>query len=223
MVYSKKVLYLHLEIKFNKCKFLFMFISEEKINKNYLLWTEYLKKYDCYSEDLINDYGDAIKNASFAMNETSGAAYQGSLLDVVLSNLCVIAVHINDMAFGKNDKQKDRHPFLLVDKKSLMKVLLLQHISKAEMFVSSKEEWKIKKGMYYEFNNELLTSLKLGDRSAFICQNYGIKLTEEEYEAMKICDKEEEKNNSFVTPLAEIVKIANQLTAIEVFRKYKNT
>ena len=129
-----------------------MFISEEKINKNYLLWTEYLKKYDCYSEELINDYGDAIRNASFAMSESSGASYQGSLLDVVLSNLCVIAVHINDLAFGKNEKQKDRHPFLSVDKKSLMKVLLLQHISKAEMFVTTKEQWKINKGMNYEFN-----------------------------------------------------------------------
>ena len=50
---------------------------------------------------------------------------------------------------------------------------------------------------------------------------YGITLTEEEYEAMKICDKDEEKNNSFITPLAELVKIANQLTAIEVYRKNK--
>ena len=90
------------------------------------------------------------------------------------------------------------------------------------MFVSCKEQWKINKGMNYEFNNELSTSLKLGDRSAFICQKYGIKLTEEEYEAMKICDKEEEKNNSFVTPLAELVKIANQLTAIETYRKKIN-
>ena len=199
-----------------------MNITEEKINRNYLLWTEYLQKYNCYSEDLINDYGEKIKLASFAMNETSGGAYQGSLLDIVLSHLCVIASHINENAFGMNDKGKIKHPFLQVDKNSLMKVLLLQHVAKAEMFVPSNEQWKINKGMYYEFNPNTQTALKLGERSIFICQKYGIQLTEEEYDAMKICDKEEDKNNSFVTPLAEIVKIANQLTAIEIYQKWKS-
>jgi hypothetical protein len=198
-----------------------MNITEEKINRNYLLWIEYLKKYNCYSDELINDYGEAIKLASFAMNETSGGAYQGSLLDIVLSNLCVIASHINENAFGINDKGKIKHPFLQTDKHSLMKVLLLQHISKAEMFVPSNEQWKINKGMLYEFNPSLQTALKLGERSVFLCMKYNIHLTEEEYEAMKICDKDEEKNNSFITPLAEIVKIANQLTAIEIYNKNK--
>lgn len=199
-----------------------MNITEEKINRNYLLWTEYLKKYDCYSEELINDYGEAIKVASFAMNETSGGAYQGSLLDIVLSNLCVIATHINESAFGLNSKEKYKHQYLYCDKTSLMKVLLLQHISKAEMFVPSNEQWKINKGMYYEFNPNTKTALKLGERSVFLCMKYGIKLTEEEYDAIKICDKEEEKNNSFVTPLAELVKIANQLAAIEIYQRNKN-
>lgn len=199
-----------------------MCITEEKINKNYLLWTEYLKKYDCYSEELINDYGDAIRIGAFAMSDSSGASYQGSLLNVVLNNLCVIATHINEGGFGINGNGKEKHPYLYVDKKSLMKVLLLQHISKAELFVPSKEQWKINKGMLYEFNSELATSLKLGERSIFLCMKYGIKLTEEEYDAMKVCDKDEEKNNSFVTPLAELVKIANQLTAIETYQKYKN-
>ena len=156
------------------------------------------------------------------MSDSSGASYQGSLLNVVLNNLCVIATHINEGGFGINGNGKEKHPYLYVDKKSLMKVLLLQHISKAELFVPSKEQWKINKGMLYEFNSELATSLKLGERSIFLCMKYGIKLTEEEYDAMKVCDKDEEKNNSFVTPLAELVKIANQLTAIETYQKYKN-
>ena len=89
------------------------------------------------------------------------------------------------------------------------------------MFIPSTEQWKKNKGMLYEFNPNLDTALKLGERSVFLCMKYGIKLTEEEYDAMKVCDKEEEKNSSFVTPLAEIVKIANQLTAIEIYRRNK--
>lgn len=197
-----------------------MYLTEEKINKNYLLWIECLKKYNCYSEELIEEYGDVIKNASFAMNETSGAAYQGSLLEVVLSNLCVIASHINKCAFGENERGKLRHQHLYVNNDSLMRVLLLQHISKCELFVGSTEQWKINKGYNYEFNPNLLTSLKLGERSIFLCMKCGIKLTEEEFDAMKICDATEDKTNSYVTPLTELVKIANQLTAIETYQKY---
>ena len=54
--------------------FIFMNITEEKINRNYLLWIDYLKKYNCYSDSLIEEYGEKIKMASFAMNETSGGA-----------------------------------------------------------------------------------------------------------------------------------------------------
>ena len=200
-----------------------MNITEEKINRNYILWIECLKKYNCYSEEMIDNIGEVIKTSSFAMSETSGSAYKGSLLDIVLSVLCVIATHINEGAFGVNGNGKQKHQHLYVDKNSLMKVLLLQHISKAEMFVPSLEQWKRNKGILYEFNPKLETSLKLGERSAFLCMKYGISLTEEEYDAMKVCDKEEEKNSAYTTPLAELVKIANQLTAIETYRKYKQT
>lgn len=196
-----------------------MTITEEKINKNYLLWIEYLKKYGCYSEKLIENYGDSIKKASFAMTNSTGGAYQGSLLDVVLTTLCVIGNHINEGAFGLSSKEKIRHPALHVAQASLMKVLLLQHISKAELFITVNEQWKINKGIFYEFNPNLETSLKLGERSVFICMKYGIMLTEEEYDAMKILDKDEDKTNSFITSLAEIVKVANQFTAIELYRK----
>ena len=199
-----------------------MTLTEEKINKNYLLWIEQLKKYNCYSEELIEDYGDKIKIASFSLNDISGSAYQGSLLDVVLYNLCAIANHINEKAFGMNNKGKVQHNHLYVNKSNLFKVLLLQHISKSEMFVPVTEQWKINKGIFYEFNPNLMTSMKLGERSLFICSTYGIQFTEEEYAAMKILDKDEDKTNSFITPLEQLVKISNQLTAIETYQRNKN-
>lgn len=195
-------------------------ITEEKINSNYILWIERLKKYNCYSDEMINEIGDKIKFASFSLGTTTGSAYSGSMIDTVLNHLCTIAYHINEDAFGFNTKQKDKHPFLKVNSDSLMRVLLLQHISKAELFVPQSEQWKINKGYPFEFNGELLSSLKTGERSIFLCQKYGVKLKEEEYEAMRIIDKEEDlKNNSYANPLSTIVRIANQFVAIETYRK----
>jgi hypothetical protein len=195
-------------------------ITEEKINSNYILWIERLKKYNCYSDEMINEIGDKIKLASFSLGTTTGSAYCGSMIDTVLNHLCTIAYHINEDAFGLNAKQKDKHPFLKVNSDSLMRVLLLQHISKAELFVPQSEQWKINKGYPFEFNGELLSSLKTGERSIFLCQKYDVKLKEDEYEAMRIIDKEEDfKNNSYANPLSTIVRIANQFVAIETYRK----
>lgn len=196
-------------------------LSIEKINSNFILWIERLQKYNCYSQRLIDDMGDLIKNASFSLNENSGSAYQGSMIDVVLNNLCRLGYELNENCFGyQNNKIKHKH--LYVNQNMLMRVLLLQHIAKAEMFVIQNNQWKAKNGYIYDFNDELKTSLKLGERSIFLCMKYGIELNEEEYEAMRIIDKDEDKTNSFTQPLCAIVKIANQLTAIEKYREYIN-
>ena len=199
-------------------------ITEEKLNSNFVRWVERLKKYSCYSEEMISEIGDKLKRASFTLSTVSGCAYDGSMIDTVLNHLCVIAYHINEDAFGLNVKQRMKHPFLKVDSNTLMKVLLLQHISKAEMFVPQEQQWKIKNGYVFDFNPNMATTLKCGERSIYLCQKYGIKLTEEEYEAIRIIDKDDDnkKADMYVNPLCQLVKIANQLTAIECHRQNEN-
>lgn len=196
-------------------------LTDEKKNANYVLWIEYLKKYDCYTDELIEKYGEKIKNGSYSMTEDNGGCGEGTLLDTVLKTLCVIATHINEEAFGLNKNEKYKHKHLYVDKNSLMKVLLIQHISKCELFVPSTESWKLSKGFLYSFNDNIETTLKLGERSIYMAMNCGVRFTEEEYEAVKILDKDDDKPNSFLSPLSQLVKTANQLTAIENYRKYK--
>lgn len=183
-------------------------ISQEKININYSRWIDRLKKYDCYSEKMIDEIGEKIKDASFALQESSGCAYQGAMLDMVLNSLCTLAYHINNDGLSK-------HSLLQVNMNMLMRVLLLQHIAKAEMFVLQEQQWKMKNGYLYDFNNKLSAILKCGERSIYLCMKYGIELTEEEYEAIRIIDKEEDKTNSYMSPLCQMVKIVNQLATIE--------
>ena len=38
-----------------------MELTEEKKNLNFVLWTKKLKDYNCYSESLINEFGEKIK------------------------------------------------------------------------------------------------------------------------------------------------------------------
>lgn len=197
-----------------------MELTEEKRNLNFVLWTKKLKDYNCYSESLINELGEKLKNASFNMNEANGGCYEGSLIEVILNNLCTLGYHINELAFGLNDKGKRNHPFLNVNTEMIMRVLLLQHISKAEYFITHTENWKKNKGYLFDFNGELETQLKMGERSAFLCMKHGIQLSEIEFEAMTIVDKDDKCFNSHQNQLVVLVKTINQLVAVELQRKY---
>lgn len=182
-------------------------ITTEKLEKNYRTWIGLLKKYSCYSDELIEKYGELIKNASYSTTTESGLCYQGSLLDVSINKLTKFGLEILSMNLPEE--------FLLskVNKDSLIRVFLLQHISKSILFVKNTDEWKRKHGYEYMFSQDLITSMKVGERSLFMCMECGIKLDETEFEAIRIIDKDEndDKGSYYSSLLSNIVKITNSM------------
>ena len=190
-------------------------LKQEKINANFVAYVKRLEKYGCYSEAMMNDLGDEIKNAPFGMQEDSGGAYRGGMIDVVLNHLCRTAYAINEKAFDDND-------ILKVNFDKLMKVLLLQHIAKAQMFVPQTDTYWVKKGKLYSFNDNLTTNMKCGERSVYLCAKYGINIEEDEYEAIRIVDKSGDDASLYhVSPLAMLVLAVNQLTWIELKKEWE--
>lgn len=194
-------------------------LTQEKINANYLKFVNYLQKYNCYSEDMMRDLGEKIKMAPYSMERDMGGAYDGAMVEVTLNTLCRIGVEINSNAMGTNGGDKVQHPYLAVNQNMLMRVLLLLNIAKAEMFVPNKSEWHKKNlGRMYEFA-ENKTKLKLGARSLYLCQKYGIQLEEEEFEAFLTIDNPDDTGERFQSPLYTMVKAAKMFTIVELRQK----
>lgn len=193
--------------------------TPEKINANYLLFIKYLEKYDCYSEEMIKEIGDKIKIAPYSREVEFGGAEPGSLIDVTLNKLCKIGAQINTNTLGKNGGDKISHPNLCVNQHMLMRVLLLMNLAKAEMFVPVTDDWKVRRGIKYDFV-EMKTKMKLGQRSLYLCQKYGIKLSEEEFDAFSTIDISDETGERFLSPLYAVVKTAKMLTLIELRQEY---
>lgn len=194
-------------------------MTPDKINANYLLFMQYLKKYDCYSEEMIKDIGDKIKIAPYSKEVEYGGAEPGSLIEVTLYKLCKIGAQINNKALGKNGGDTVSHPYLCVSQYMLMRVLLLMNLAKAEIFEPVTEDWKMRRGIMYDFV-EMKTKMKLGQRSLYMCQKYGIKLSEEEFDAFSTIDISDETGERFLSPLYAIVKTAKMLTLIELRQEY---
>ena len=198
-------------------------LSKEKKESNLQRYVSKLQEYNIYSEEMITDLGNKLMDAPFNIREENGGAYFGGLLDIVLNQLCAIGTYINERAFGMNDKGNVLYPYLYVNKDKLIRVLLLQHIGKCELFVPETEDWRIKKGMLFNFNDDSNVRLKLGQYSLFICQKYGIKLTNDEYEALSSIDSEESHYDMYNSPLTTVVKLANISTMVNVRQKWFKT
>lgn len=195
-------------------------MTEEKINANFLKFVKYLEKYNCYSEQMMNEIGDKIKIAPYSMQLDYGGAEPGALVDVTLNVLCKIGAEINNNALGSNGGDKIAHPNIAVNQNMLMRVLLLLNIAKAEMFVENPSEWHRRNlGKMYEFADNK-TKLKLGQRSLFLCQKYGIHLEEEEFEAFLTIDQADDTGERFQSPLYTVVKAAKMFTLVELRQKY---
>ena len=176
-----------------------------------------LKNFDNYYKGLVKTIGSELADkvikalggeedvavAPFFNLEESGVAYEGAFTRSVI-RLIKIAYNINDTL--PDD--------LKVDERSINKVCLLSHIAKVQLYVPNENKWEItNRGMNYAFNNELKGALRVGERSLFISTNAGVKFTEEEFEAMRIMDKDGADDNYskyFSSPLSMVIRQANE-------------
>ena len=183
-----------------------MEISTELKVSNYSKFKHYLKNLitEEKTDALLNRIPeDTLMNASFAMNENTGLAYDGSLIKTCL-DIAQYAVKINELLPDDNQ----------VGKSSIYKVAMLQHIAKATMYVKNDNDWEVKnRGIRYKFSNSGAT-LRCGERSVLIAMSAGVLFTEEEFEAMRVIDKINEGDDTvrwYGTTLSMIIRQANEI------------
>lgn len=182
-------------------------LNEDLIIKNFSDFKTRLYTYlgEEVSEALIKSIGgdDKLMDSSFANLNETGLAYRGSLVETAL-NITKYAVKLNQLL--PENKQADLN--------SIVKVGLLHHIAKVLLYEPNDNTWEItNRGMVYKYNNDLEGALRVGERSALLASNAGVKFTEVEYEAMRIMDKTNDDNYAkyYSSSLSIVIKQANEM------------
>lgn len=184
-------------------------LSEENFNKQWVTFWGNMQAVNLAEHWDEEELKAQLKDAAGALSIDTGLAYPGALISHI--NLFTsIAERIAKMVCGT---------FPNVTKEQLLKVCLIQHLSKIEMYEKNDNQWEIeKRGFVYKFA-DLEGCLKFGERSALNAMNRGINLSPVEFEAICSLDKdgEDAKNRKYVVDiLTTIVRQANELAyAIE--------
>lgn len=174
-------------------------ISEEKFETMFTSYQENMvtAKLNIYYN--MDNLRMALRTASGGLSDDSGVAYEGGLLSHINLTIAIARSIMEGDMFSKLFKN--------ISWESVLKVICLQHLSKIEMFERS-DDYSTKRGYPFKFRDSLVY-LKAGERSILNAMNLGVRFTDEEFEAMKILDKEEGKKVSD-SSLSMLVKSANE-------------
>ena len=186
-------------------------MENEKKEKNYQLYLKKLSQIGVEVEALDEKYGEVIKNGTFTNSNEFGNAYDGSLLEIVLKTLTPYAIKLNEMLPTSQQ----------VERNTLIKVCLLHHISKSVRLVENDNKWEVEnRGILYKYNPSL-PSIRNGLHSLVMAQECGISFTAEEAEAMTINDRDltDDQSRWHSSVMASIVRMANELTYIQINKK----
>lgn len=154
-------------------------------------------------DKLIEFYGNNLAKASYATKSNTGLAYAGSLIETILTKLTVFAIRLNELYPEE----------IRVDKNSLVKVCLLQHIAKCQRLTPSTDMWRVSKlGEVFTYTDGQ-PAIGTGLHSLVMASAAGVAFTPIEAEAMTIIDKKDDdiqaKYHSSL--LSTIVKHANEM------------
>lgn len=184
-------------------------LTPENFNKEWVTFWGHVTEAgiaDKFNEEKMKQ---TMETAAGALSIDTGSAYPGALI-AHINLFTSIAERLAKMVAGT---------FPNISRESLLKVCVIQHLSKTLMYEPNDNQWEIdKRGMLYKFT-ETEGCLKFGERSALMALNMGVKISPLEFEAICSLDKdgEDAKNRKYVIGiLSTIVRQANELAyAIE--------
>ena len=182
-----------------------MTLTKEKIQKNAEKFFKTGQDYNFINDKLIDLIGKSIIGAPASSSKNLHNAFEGGLIDHIFK-VTKHAVSVNELLPA--EKQ--------IEKASLVKVCFLHQIGKSELYIENTEEWKLKRGNFYDFNEELV-SMRPSERSIYYATSCGVELSETEFQAIINYDKDDSDKAAkwHTETLGELLKIGNILAMIE--------
>lgn len=177
------------------------------MEKNKEKFLETNLKYGIFTAELADFLGEAFYTSPASPALDMYGCYPGGLLDHLMK-VCKYSIQLNALL----------PEAIRVDVNQIIKVVFLAQIGKVFLFKPNENEWRRNvQGKMYDYRDDEMIVMTVGERSAYYANKYGVKLTEEEYQAIVNSDKEgTERSVRWVsTPLSHIIKLGFEMAVLE--------
>jgi len=180
-------------------------LTIQQLEHNKSKFIETNEKYGIMTKELLDFLGDDLYTAPASTRLTMSGCYPGGLLNYMI-RACKYSIKVNELL-----PETLKRPVPVI-----VKTVFLAQIGKVFMYCLTENEYNKKQGQMYDFCDDSIR-LRVGERSAYYAINYGVKLTEEEYQAILNLDKDDEDKMAryFSSPLTSIIKWGFELATLE--------
>jgi len=180
-------------------------LTIQQLEHNKAKFLETNVKYNIMTKELLDFLGDGLYTAPASTRLTMVGCYPGGLLNHIIK-ACKYAIKVNEIL-----PEALRQPV-----PEIVKTVFLAQIGKVFMYCLTENEYNKKQGQMYDFCDDTIR-LRVGERSAYYAINYGVKLKEQEYQAILNLDKDDDDKMAryFSSPLTSIIKWGFELAIME--------
>ena len=177
-------------------------LSIAQLEANQKKFKETNLKYNIFTKELEDFLGEGFYTSPVSSSLNMIGCYPGGLLHHVIK-ACRYSLKLNEIL-----PEELKQPVA-----TIVKVVFLCQIGKVFMFKMSAG---LTANKMYEFNDDIVR-MHVGERSAYYAITHGVKLTEEEYQAIVNIDKENDDKMAryFSSPLTQIIKNGFELAIME--------
>jgi len=160
-------------------------------------------KYNIFTKELEDFLGEELYTSPASSSLNMIGCYPGGLLHHVIKG-CKYSLKVNEI-LPEGLKQPVE---------TIIKVSFLCQIGKVFMFKMA--EGLTNGGRMYDFNDDIVR-MHVGERSVYYAISYGVKLTEEECQAILNMDKNNDDKMAryFSSPLTQIIKNGFELAIMD--------
>ena len=181
-------------------------MTEERIEQNKGKFKEINEKYNIFTPELEDFLGEDFFLAPASASLDMYYCYPGGLVDFLMK-VCKYAVNVNETLPDS----------IKVDKKTLVRTIFISQIGKTFLFKLNEDEWMVKKrGKMYEYRDDDIVIMSIGERSAYYAIKYGVELSDVEYQSILNSDKEQsERFMRGSRPLYYVMKMGVEIALME--------
>ena len=181
-------------------------ISEKQIDKNKEYFLKINKEYEIFTDELLEFLGEDFFIQTFSAFDDMCSCYPGGLLDFLMRS-CKYSVNVSKVL------PENIRP----EMKSIVRTSFLSQIGKTFLFKMNEDKWSVeKRGKMYEYQDDNIVIMGVGERSAYYSLRYGVKLSSEEYQT--ILNLEKDSSEKFMRgskPLYYVIKAGLEIALLE--------
>lgn len=180
-------------------------LSAKQIEGNKKKFLEINEEHKIFTPELLEFLGEELFVTPASTSLDMYSCYPGGLIHH-LFRVCKHSIEVNEL-LPENMK---------INKSKIIKTVFLSQIGKVYLYKPNESEWhRVNLGKLYEYRDDEIVALNIGQRSIFYATKYGVKFEEDEFQAIIGVDNSDGKSLKWATePLAHVVKLGFQIALL---------